>query len=155
MIVKADGAGPRPWECASDEGFHCAKKTHLTKLLVTGPRGKTGATGPAGPAGPVGPAGQGGTTGPAGAAGPSDVYSWSGTAITVSAVYDSPILTIPAGSYVVSDAGLLSNTGASVVNGNCNLSFDGAVIYLAIPVGGATSTAETRAARLRTRSRSG
>ena len=39
-----------------------------------------------------------------------------------------------------------SITGA-VVYGNCNLSFDGAVLYLTIPAGGATATAETRTVR--------
>lgn len=130
------------------QGGKCAKKTHLTKLSVTGPVGKTGAPGAAGAAGPAGAAGAPGAPGATGPAGPSDVYAWSGTGISVHfGFYSSPVLTVPAGSYVVSDTGLLADLSNTEIYANCNLSIDNAVVYVVVPAVGATSTAETRTVR--------
>jgi hypothetical protein len=115
----------------------CAKKTHLTKLSVTGMRGKTGAAGPIGPAGPTGPVGLTGSTGLTGATAPSDVYAWfsngGGSGFSIYPAFNSPLMTVPAGSYVLSVAGLLANNGGSATVGNCNLNLDNAVLYLALP----------------------
>src|SRR4051812_43973069 len=90
--------------CVSSSGVlsllqngHCAKKSHLTRLAVIGPRGRTGAVGPAGLPGATGATGPTGPAGATGAPGLSAAYSWSGSNIDVSSLYNSPAITVPAG----------------------------------------------------------
>lgn len=93
----------------------CAKGAHLVRLSASGPRGLTGAAGTAGPAGPTGAPG---APGQPGAAGPSNVYAWSGVITTPGF---SGTVDVPAGSYVVSWRGSVSNNSGSTVTTNCYL----------------------------------
>jgi hypothetical protein len=114
----------------SDLGEHCRFNEHpldWSQAGVTGPTGATGpagpsgAQGPTGPTGPTGPKGPTGATGPSGPTGPTGgpaaFVTRTGAQIALNGTAKKiATLSLPAGSFEITAAGLAFNSGANGIH---------------------------------------